>query len=210
MKPVRTITTERITYMGVMRTPDEWLTVMGYDLGTIRMYLNNRSHRGGGKISRKTRIVEELLDYVYQGVDCNIPFKDDRHPKNLANMVFGSLTAVKPVGDNQHWLCKCRCGNSKVIPKRNLLDGFTRSCGCLQKSIRTSYLTQQKAKGYADCKRLEYNGRTLTVTEWSRQPEQIELGIKRRNIYNRLRRGWSVEDTLTTPCQHPIVIDDNF
>lgn len=56
--------------------------------------------------------------------------------KDLTNQTFGRLTAIKHVGfDNRRhslWLCKCQCGNEKVISSAHL--GYsTFSCGCLQK-----------------------------------------------------------------------------
>lgn len=50
--------------------------------------------------------------------------------KNLEGMRFGKLTAVKYVGDKQ-WLCKCDCGNTKIIRSANLVNGSTLSCGCM-------------------------------------------------------------------------------
>lgn len=43
---------------------------------------------------------------------------------------------------------------------------------------------------------LEYRGETKTAVEWS----EI-LGIPRKTLYERIRRGWSVEDALTKPVQ---------
>lgn len=56
--------------------------------------------------------------------------------KDLTNQTFGRLTVIKHVGfdNNRHslWLCKCQCGNEKVINSANI--GYsTLSCGCLQK-----------------------------------------------------------------------------
>lgn len=31
------------------------------------------------------------------------------------------------------WLCRCECGNEKVVYGDNLRYGYTQSCGCLQK-----------------------------------------------------------------------------
>ena len=48
---------------------------------------------------------------------------------------FGKLTAVKFMGTDKHrnalWLCKCACGNTKVISRNSLKSGCTRSCGCI-------------------------------------------------------------------------------
>jgi len=51
----------------------------------------------------------------------------------------------------------------------------------------------EQANNKSNNVRLEYNGKCMTIAEWSR-----ELGIDHRVIRQRLRRGWSVERTLTT------------
>ena len=58
----------------------------------------------------------------------------------LIGMRFGKLVVLKRVenvvysGKKQScWLCKCDCGNEKLIIGRFLLEGHTQSCGCLQK-----------------------------------------------------------------------------
>lgn len=56
---------------------------------------------------------------------------------DLAGQKFGRLTVVERVGSkNGHsaWLCKCDCGNEKVITANNLKDN-TISCGCYHKEI---------------------------------------------------------------------------
>jgi hypothetical protein len=60
--------------------------------------------------------------------------------KDLTGKVFGKLIVLKrydKVGTKScaMWLCKCSCGNKKVIASRSLQYGSTRSCGCLQSSI---------------------------------------------------------------------------
>lgn len=55
---------------------------------------------------------------------------------DLKSHKFSRLTVVKYVG-NARWLCKCDCGNEKVVYRGDLKNGATQSCGCLQKE-RTS------------------------------------------------------------------------
>lgn len=58
---------------------------------------------------------------------------------------FGRLVVIERAPDYvtasgknyPRYLCQCDCGNTKVIDKRNLVKGFTSSCGCLHKE-RTS------------------------------------------------------------------------
>jgi hypothetical protein len=49
---------------------------------------------------------------------------------------FGRLLVIKiskRANRCQWWLCKCNCGNEKIIAKGSILSGLTQSCGCLQK-----------------------------------------------------------------------------
>ena len=58
---------------------------------------------------------------------------------DLVGQKFGKLTAIKRVEDyispkGQHkaqWLCKCDCGNEKVVAGDRLKSGRVKSCGCL-------------------------------------------------------------------------------
>lgn len=59
------------------------------------------------------------------------------HPRyELTGLVFGRLTvlAFDSVGKDYAtlWLCRCECGNEKIIIGKNLVAGRTRSCGCKQ------------------------------------------------------------------------------
>lgn len=49
---------------------------------------------------------------------------------------YGRLTVIKHFGKdkrNKHlWLCKCECGNEKVVVSDNLSSGKSNSCGCLK------------------------------------------------------------------------------
>lgn len=56
--------------------------------------------------------------------------------------IYGRLTVLKRVIGGKgysgaRWLCKCECGNEKVISATALRGGDTRSCGCLQKEVKS-------------------------------------------------------------------------
>lgn len=51
---------------------------------------------------------------------------------------------------------------------------------------------------YRNNVRLTLNGRTMHIAAWER-----ETGLGKRTIRDRLRRGWSVEEALTTPPTKP-------
>lgn|SRR3990167_8631936 len=54
--------------------------------------------------------------------------------KDLTGKIFGRLKVIKLVGKNKNrhriWLCKCGCGNKKVVIGIHLNSGHTKSCGC--------------------------------------------------------------------------------
>jgi len=56
---------------------------------------------------------------------------------DLRGQRFGRLLVLLYVGNTMlrsaKWLCKCDCGNEKIINGYSLRNGDTKSCGCLQK-----------------------------------------------------------------------------
>jgi len=51
----------------------------------------------------------------------------------LINQKFGRLRAVKKAERKYYWICECSCGTRKEIRGYDLLNGQTKSCGCLNK-----------------------------------------------------------------------------
>lgn len=56
---------------------------------------------------------------------------------DLLGAVFGRLTVIDEAGrtKDRHilWECECDCGNTVKVSSRDLVNGHTKSCGCLQK-----------------------------------------------------------------------------
>lgn len=82
--------------------------------------------------------------------------------KNLENQRFGRQVAKKPVGKNKYgnilWLCKCDCGNEHIVPSGKLVQGKSRSCGCLAKEMHTSQLEKHG---------ITTNGKPRTFIIWA-------------------------------------------
>lgn len=57
---------------------------------------------------------------------------------DLSNGRFGALTARAFVGnrphgvvaEEPHWRCECECGQSAIVPSKELISGQRNSCGC--------------------------------------------------------------------------------
>jgi len=67
---------------------------------------------------------------------------------DLTGRKFGRLLAIAPTDQREHgkvvWECKCDCGNSKPIPVLStyLINGDTKSCGCLKKEQDSANLIE--------------------------------------------------------------------
>lgn len=88
--------------------------------------------------------------------------KRDKAEEKLTGRQFGRLTVLSfSHAENlqNHWLCRCECGQTAAVPTHALTGGHTRSCGCLQKEMRASY----GWNSYAEDKTGKRYGR-LTVT----------------------------------------------
>lgn len=62
---------------------------------------------------------------------------DSAYKLDLTGSKYGKLTVVERAGKDDKkdslWLCKCDCGNTKIVKQNYLMGGHTRSCGCLRK-----------------------------------------------------------------------------
>src|SRR5690348_2738835 len=61
--------------------------------------------------------------------------------QDLTGRQFGRLTVLSRAenapGEKPRWLCRCECGNIKIIRSEQLRKGESKSCGCLWLELRT-------------------------------------------------------------------------
>ena len=66
---------------------------------------------------------------------------------DLVGQKFGKLSVISLSSNNHYnyvsrsavWLCKCDCGNLTNVIGNSLREGVTRSCGCLNKELKTTH-----------------------------------------------------------------------
>ena len=79
----------------------------------------------------------DLLSGNTKSCGCLKRFKEDMTGKE-----FGMLKVIKYAGSKKGvgslWLCKCECGNEKVMSRKTLIGG-TKSCGCLCKVTKDGF-----------------------------------------------------------------------
>lgn len=80
-------------------------------------------------------------------------YRKERALIDLTGKVFGRLTALFKVvpedkrKDKVYWKCSCSCGNETVLTTSSLNNGYTQSCGCLQReAAKSAKTTHGKAK----------------------------------------------------------------
>lgn len=130
------------------------------------------------------------------------------------NMRFGKLTTITRAGATKFkkalWLCRCDCGNTTKSIAGNLVNGGSRSCGCVGRAktvIRNKKIFTKhgiaKTPTYhawygmlarcADKSDRSYGGRGIKVCEFiSSNPHNLSKAIGVRPHSNRSRQ-WSVE-----------------
>ena len=64
--------------------------------------------------------------------------KRGRKPVDIKGLRFGRLTVLdlyqgEDRGPHAQWICRCDCGNERVVAMSNLRVGHTKSCGCYQR-----------------------------------------------------------------------------
>lgn len=64
--------------------------------------------------------------------------------KDLTGQRFGKLVVLERAPSDSKgrtvWKCRCDCGNQKEIRSTSLLQGLTKSCGCLRHGLRNTRL----------------------------------------------------------------------
>ncbi len=96
------------------------------------------------KISKKTRVDRHIIKgQPYKFI------KGHHNRIDLKGQKFGRLTVIRPTNERCFgrvvWLCRCDCGAIVKIDRGNLMNGSSRSCGCLK---RAPLKERRKASDY--------------------------------------------------------------
>ena len=117
----------------------------------------------------------------------------------IADMVgkkFGKLTVVEMSdkdGVYYRYLCKCDCGNTKVLKGASLRSGLTKSCGC----IRSEYMSNKNYK-HGQCKTSAYKSamsRLMHMKRKYRLPKWADIEAIRQFYMNK-PQGYEVDHII--------------
>lgn len=120
---------------------------------------------------------------------------------------FGNLTVIEFQGkrgsrNRKHYLCKCDCGNERIVCELNLKSGHTQSCGCLKNkaSGRRINLSGKRFGKLTAVKFLYNNDKGTTM--WLCR---CDCGNEIEVSYNNLKSG----NTQSCGCWHELHKESN-
>jgi hypothetical protein len=116
---------------------------------------------------------------------------------DLTGQIFARWTVLKEVEkDHKHnrrmWLCRCECGNEKVVPGITLTTGASQSCGCFKKEVFRRPVISLVGQKFGRLTVIKEAGKTKTgITKWLCL---CDCGKEKVVIGTNIKRG------LTTSC----------
>ena len=109
--------------------------------------------------------------------------------KNHVGERFGMLVAVERYpqfkGGRTYYLCKCDCGNSRIVSGSSLVSKKTISCGC----IRNDRLKNWEAKNPD----LPYDSRRYSVYKHTAPNSKVYIGVTKQDPNRRWQNGVGYE-----------------
>lgn len=156
----------------------------------------------GNKIYYKARcscgnIIEVRRDSVVSGNTKSCGHLKDLSLIDFTGQKFGRLTAIKKVdGDKRYcyWLCKCDCGNEKIVKISNLKNGIIKSCGCLLEEILQKDISNKVKEKYVENTNLNNISNTelrsdnksgVTGVHWCNKRNKwvAQIVVQKKSIY---------------------------
>lgn len=95
----------------------------------------------------------------------------------------------------EKWECRCDCGNEGVVARTNLINGWSKSCGCLQKERATEGGKRNRRFSVQDAR---YRKTRPNVNSWRKQVMERDGGRCQicgttENIVVHHKNGWHVD-----------------
>ena len=123
--------------------------------------------------------------------------------QNVIDVTFNELTIRNLIGrpdtdkykswNTNRWAhCECSCGNEIDVPLYGVINGKIKSCGHLRAEKAAENLAEtRKTHPNPTAIYLTFEGKTLNISEWSK-----ETGIPRTTIMYRMDKNMPIEKIL--------------
>ena len=124
--------------------------------------------------------------------------------RDLTNMKFNKLHILERAENDKfnkpQWKCVCECGNEIIVKSQHLINGNTKSCGCLRKINHTKKHNLRNTEHYSEWKGMKnrcanpnntafknYGGRGITVCdEWKNDFEAFYNYVSKLPHFNEI------------------------
>jgi hypothetical protein len=104
---------------------------------------------------------------------------------DLTGQVFGRLTVLRSTEHKRTlWICRCSCGNAKIVSSNNLRKQFTHSCGCLLSEYRKRLSEKLTVQAFGEGSLFH----KLSEVEVRRIHELAAQGLSAREIKTRINK----------------------
>lgn len=115
----------------------------------------------GGSIELDTRALQRG---TYRDCGCETKVKPGQ--RDLTGMRFGKLVCLEPTEERKYtstvWKCRCDCGNEALVPARQLLSDYVKSCGCLEHPPLKNFI----GKRFGSLTVVSYEGKRAGMHRW--------------------------------------------
>lgn len=103
--------------------------------------------------------------------------------KDLTGKRFGRFTVLSLHCKKNYakmWLCKCDCGNKKIVRMDGLTSGRSSSCGCLHREKQSSFMKKENPN------KRPYDTSTRLYRSWETMRRRCREGFKfSKDYYDR-------------------------
>jgi len=153
-----------------------------------------------GDTPKKTppTLIYGILAYIFTRMynqQMNLPF-------DLQNIRFQKLLVLSRAGSDKRsestWLCRCDCGNEKIIRRRHLISGGTISCGCAHrfkkgyKNLASTTHGKSGEKIYTIWNSMNYRCNNVNDANYGGRGIEVDPRWKKfENFYNDVFPLWS-------------------
>jgi len=135
-----------------------------------------------------------------------------RNEHDLTGKRFDRLTVVECLGSNKHqkreYRCLCDCGNHTIVVGSDLINGHTKSCGCIHYERFIEHMANKKntriIKGAKISKEYRKEINKFLVNEKDKFPKTCAICNSKQRIH--LHHLWSVNNKPELAIEHDNLI----
>lgn len=130
--------------------------------------------------------------------------------KNMIGEKYGYLTILEEVKEDNklYYKCRCNCGNIKNIPRANLINGHTISCGCISSKgeakiaqiLRENNIQFEQQKTFDTCRFKDTNA--LAKFDFYLPNENVLIEYDGEQHFSVKSSDWNNEDRFIYTRQH--------